>query len=348
VVHIADLAAEYGQSVLAKVGGARTALVIPMLRDDTLVGQIAIYRQDVRLFTDKQVELARNFAAQAVIAIENARLLNELRQRTDDLVESLEQQTATADVLKAISSASGDLQPVFDTILAKATELCQASHGALWLCEGDAFRTAAFHGAHASGYLEHWQVGGLFQLGTEVPAVRAAKSRAPIQETDIKDTHAYRTDEPLVVTAVDIAGIRTVLCVPMLKESQTVGVIAIYRTEVRSFDTKQIELLTNFAAQAVIAIENTRLLNELRQSLQQQTATADVLKVISRSTFDLQGVLNTLVESAARLCEADMVGIAQPHGGIWSLHLPTRRLSQSRTCGCLKPSSNGPANWQNH
>ena len=298
VVHIDDLKADQAYAegnpirrANADVAGARTLVAVPMLKDRELIGAISIYRQEVQPFTDKQIELVQNFAAQAVIAIENARLLNELHQRTADLSESLQQQTATSEVLSVISRSTGELQPVFDTMLAKGTDLCKANYGALWFCEGDAFRTAAFHGPLSSDYLDQWRVGNVFHLGPGVPAVRAAKSRQPVQEADLKATEAYRAGEPLFVTGVDLAGIRTVLAVPMIKDDQTVGVIAIYRTEVRPFADKQIELVQNFAAQAVIAIENTRLLNELRQrtddlteSLEQQTATSEVLKVISSLT----------------------------------------------------------------
>jgi GAF domain-containing protein len=315
---------------LADLGGARTTVGVPMLKEDALLGTITIYRQEVRPFTDKQIELVTNFAAQAVIAIENTRLLNELRQRTDDLSEALEQQTATSEVLQVISSSPGELRPVFETMLANATRLCEASYGALWLSEGDAFRTAALHGDLPPAYMEQLQIGTLFRPGPDVTLARAAKTRQPVQTADLRASRAYLDGDPLPVVAADVAGIRTLLCVPMLKENEVVGIFAIYRKEVRPFTDKHIELVGNFAKQAVIAIENTRLLNELRESLQQQTATADVLKVISRSTFDLQTVLNTLVESAARLCEAEMVNIWRPKEGSYRLVASYGVTSKSR------------------
>jgi GAF domain-containing protein len=275
-----------------------------MLKDDELIGNINIYRQEVRPFTDRQIELVKNFAAQAVIAIENTRLLNELRQRTDDLSEALEQQTATSDVLKVISGSPGDLEPVFQAVLGNATQLCEAKYGTLWLTEGDAFRTVASHGDLPRADAEPWQRGNLYSPGPDVPLGRVAKTRQPVHVSDMREDPSYLRGDKLPVAAVDRAGVRTLFVVPMLRENDVVGAIAIYRTEVRPFTNKQVELVTNFAAQAVIAIENTRLLNELRESLQQQTATADVLQVISSSPGELEPVFQAMLANAMRICDA--------------------------------------------
>src|SRR5262249_43420595 len=294
----------------AELAGYRTVLAVPMLKEGKLIGVIVIYRQEVRPFTDKQIALVQNFAAQAVIAIENVRLLNELRQRTDDLSESLEQQTATSEVLRVISSSSGELAPVVDSLLASAKHLCGAAFGILLLPGGDAFRTVALHGATAEYSEARWRA-PVIRPAPDTGLGRVLKTKQAGQIADVQTVAGY-VDNPVQAPIVQLAGVRTKLTVPMLKEEDLIGAIEIDRQEVRPFTYKQIELVKNFAAQAVIAIESARLLSELRESLQQQTATADVLKVISRSTFDLQAVLSTLVESAVRLCEADTGHIARP------------------------------------
>jgi GAF domain-containing protein len=287
-----------------KLTGARTLTTVPMLKENELIGAIAIYRQEVRTFTEKQIELVQNFAAQAVIAIENTRLLNELRHRTDDLSEAFEQQTALSKVLLGIiSSSPTDLAAVFSTILASATRLCEGNLAVLWRYDGEALVGAAHYNATPEFAEQFMSI--KFAPGRAGPARLAALERRTIHVADITVEPGF---SPVVL---QYENARTVLAVPLLRETDLVGVISMWRREVRPFTDKQIELLTNFAAQAVIAIENTRLLNELRQrtddlgeALEQQTATSEVLQVISGSPGELEPVFQAMLANATRICEA--------------------------------------------
>ena len=308
-IHIRDVLAdpEYRMTGYQQAFGYRTALGVPLLREGATIGVFFLSRDEVNPFSEKQIELVTTFADQAVIAIENARLLNELRQRTDDLTELLEQQTATSDVLKVISSSSGDLEPVFAAMLENAVRICDAKFGNIQRWDGEVLHHVAAHNTPPA--FAEARRRSLLRPSPETPIGRMVATKAAIHVVDLAAEPGYvEQRKPTIVAAVELGGVRTILYVPMLKENELIGAFSLSRQEVRPFTDKQIALVQNFAAQAVIAIENARLLNELRQrtddlteSLEQQTATSEILEVISNSPTDSQPAFEAIVRSGLRL-----------------------------------------------
>jgi GAF domain-containing protein/DNA-binding NarL/FixJ family response regulator/anti-sigma regulatory factor (Ser/Thr protein kinase) len=316
VAQIPDVNADpdYALGAMAEVGGYRSAVAVPILRDGLPIGSIAVTRAQTGLLPDRQIELLRTFADQAVIAIENARLFEQVQARTRELSAALQLQTATADVLKIISRSTFELQTVLDTLVESAARLCEADMATVTRPKGDSYHHVAHYGASPGVY-------DFLKNLTLSPGRGSVVGRVLSEGRTVQIPDVLADPEYTFLEAQKKAGWRTLLGVPLLREGSPIGVIVLWRCTVRPFTARHIELLTTFADQAVIAIENARLFDEvqartrdLAESLQQQTATADVLKVISRSTFDLQTVLDTLVESAARLCEADTAGVTRQRG----------------------------------
>ena len=317
-IQIPDVLAdpEYKLREIARLGDFRTILGVPLFREGIPIGVLLLQRGAVRRFNEKQIKLVETFANQAVIAIENTRLFEAERQRARELTESLEQQTATSEVLQVISSSPGELEPVFEAMLENAVRICNAKFGNIYRWDGELMHLLAAHNTPPA--LAEARRQSAFRPSSIVRQMVETKEAA--QAVDLAADKSY-TDEPnpAALAAVELGGVRTFLSVPMVRENELIGSFSLYRQEVRPFTEKQIELVQNFAAQAVIAIENARLLNELRQrttdltertadlteSLEQQTATSKVLDVISRSAFDLDAVFETVAESSVKLCGAD-------------------------------------------
>jgi GAF domain-containing protein len=326
-------------------------LGVPLLRDGLPIGVIALLRRTVRPFTKHQIQLVTTFADQAAIAIENVRLFEAEGQRTRELTESLEQQTATSEVLQVISSSAGELELVFQAMLRNAVRICDAAFGNIYRWDGESFRLLATHKTPPA-FAEARRRSPL-RPGTETPLARMIASKTTIHLPDaLADPSYTEQHDPAAAAAVEIGGVRTVLLVPMLRETELIGSFTLYRHEPSPFTDKQIELIENFAAQAVIAIENARLLQELRQrtadlteSLEQQTATSEVLKVISSSPGDLEPVFAAMLENAVHICDAKFGNIYRWDGEalniVASLNTPTA-FAEARRKSPFRPGAKNP------
>ena len=309
-VHVEDCLADpdYAYPEFQRIGRFRTMLGVPLMRDGLAVGALGLLRSTVSPFSQAQIELVTTFADQAVIAIENVRLFQEVRARTDELGEALRQQTATADVLKVISRSTFNLEAVLDTLVESATRLCDADHSWLFLRDGDFFRWAASFG---HGTEVHERIKAYFKP-LEVPVDRGSiTGRAALEGRLVHVPDVLADPDYTWSEAQHIGGYRAAIGVPLFREGTVIGVIFVAKCLPEPFSASQMELVTTFADQAVIAIENVRLFDEvqartreLEEALEYQTATGDVLNVISRSPAQIQPVLDAIVETARRLCDA--------------------------------------------